>query len=466
MLAQILNPLIGMALVVVMARAMGAEGLGAYTFAISLLTIFEIIGRLGIREYVVREIGRDKPKWPYLFSSGLVLGSVASLVAQIAMLVAAKIIGYEPQVLHGLFIISFALLPTVLYYVFESILYAFDRMAWAGTISVAETIVRVGLSLGALVLDAGLDALLLVFVLSRVVAMILSAWAQKRCAGFPLRQWRSEIFRDMLRVTPTFAMLAILAAVYWRVDVLMLSRLSGNEAVGQYSAGFRLMYLLAFAGSSVLAAVYPTMTRLYHHERESYVLLVEKMAEYLILIYLPVAVAGYHLSPRIMPLLFGAEFDEAIIALRILIWVSLPLALATLFANALVAANRQNLDLRVNVFRLIWIAMLSYFLIRSLGVAGAGIATLGSCIAAVLLQGYYLRDLLHLRRLFDLMMKPSFAAAIMAFILALMNTWPLALQIAIAAAVYLSTLVALRPFNQADRQLLHCLGIRTAGGAA
>lgn len=466
LLVQILNPLLGMVFVVALARINGAAGLGEYTFALSMVAIFEGIAGLGLRSYIIREIGKCQMKWHSIFTSNMAVGVASAVAAQIIMMCTAQLMGYDEEILHGLFIISFSLLPTVVMYVVMSILYAFDRMAVAGVVQIVETVVRVILGLGAIFFGLGMKWLLVGFIISRAVAALMTWWAQIKYVGMPKRVWDREVFRALLKTAPTFAGMAILASVYWRVNILMLSRLAGAEAVGQFSAGYRLMDLITFVGGGVLTAVYPTLSRMFHHARENFQLLIDKGVQYTIVAYLPVAILVHALSAKILLFFYGPEFAPAVTGLRILIWVTLPFTLAKLFANSLVIAGHPDLDLRVNVYRLAWNLVLNYFLIDRMGMVGACIATLISVIISVILQIYYLRTVVRPALQLSHLLKPGVAAAAMFFILKLTGEWHLIPQLLLAVVVYLGTLLLLKPFNTEDRRMLECLGRQPAGEMA
>lgn len=458
LLVQILNPLLGMAFVVMLARLNGAASLGIYTFAIAMVAIFENAAGLGIREYLIRELGKNPAQWRALHNSAMALGVTASFLAQIAMLLFARSMGYDAETRHGLFIISFSLLPSVILYLAVSFLYAFDRMAVASATSLVETLARTILGLTIIFLDLGMSWLLASFALSRIIAAMMAWSVQAKHLGLPGRVWDRTAFRNLLKAAPTFAAMAILATVYWRLNVIMLSRLCDAEAVGHYGAGYRLMDLISFVGGSILTATYPTMSRMFHHGRQDFKLLLDKGLQYTIVGYLPVAVAVHELSPKIIALFFGEKFDAAAEALRLLTLVTFPLTLAKLFANSLVIAGRPNLDLRVNLYRLICNAVLSYVLIVKMGMIGACWAMLLSIIASVILQIYYLRDIVRPTLSFSQIVKPGIAVIAMLFGLKLTMAWPLLPQALLATGIYLAAFLALKPFDIEDRRMLQCLG--------
>jgi PST family polysaccharide transporter len=462
LLVQILNPLLGMAFVIALARLDGAAGLGVYTFALGLANIFENVAGLGLREYLIREAGKNPSQWRVLHNGAMVVGVAASVLAQIAMIAFAAIVQYDAETFNGLVLISFSLLPGVLLYVSVSFLYAFDHMAAASGVFIVETIVRTVLGLAIVYFGLGMYWLLVSFTFSRVVAAGLAAWAQTKHLGWPGRAWSREVLRDMLAAVPTFAVMAILATVYWRLHVVMLSKMCDAEAVGQYSAGYRLMDLIAFAGGSLLTATYPAMSRLFHRVREDFKLLLDKGVQYTLAGYLPIAVAVHELSPKIIALFFGENFGPAVEALRLLTWVTFPLTLAKLFANSLVIAGRQDLDLRVNAYRLLWNVALSCVLIAKFGMLGACWAMLISVVASVFLQTYYLRDIAPPSLSLAQVLKPCVAAFAMLLALKLASAWPLISQAALAPGIYVSVYLLLKPFDMEDRRVLRCLATSTA----
>lgn len=458
LLVQIINPLLGMAFVIALARITGAAGLGEYTFALSMVAIFEGIAGLGLRNYMIREIGKNQTRWHAIFTSNMALGVASALAAQVIMIVSANVIGYDKEILHGLFLISFSLVPTVVLYVLTSTLYAFDRMTASSIVQIMETAVRVVLGLAAIYFGLGMSWLLVSFVASRTIAAIMTWWMQRRHVGKVRLVWDQEIFHALLKIAPTFAGMAILAAIYWRVNILMLSRLVSAEAVGHFSAGYRLMDLLTFIGGGVLTAIYPALTRMFHHARENFRLLIDKCVQYTIMGYLPVVVLVHALSEKILTLFYGPDFAAAAPGLQILIWITLPYTFAKLFANTLVIAGRAHLDLRVNIYRLVWNVTLNYFLIAQFGMLGACFATLLSIMASVFLQMYYLRDVALPAMRLSQLLKPAAATLAMLCVLQLTNAWHVLPQLVLAVAVYLVVLLLLKPFDPEDRRMFECLG--------
>ena len=91
---SILNPLVSFALILVISRYLGVEGLGTYSLVLSYLGIFVTFGALGLGTLVVREAARDLEQAHVFFVNAALFGTVSSFVAIIGMIIVVGLMGY------------------------------------------------------------------------------------------------------------------------------------------------------------------------------------------------------------------------------------------------------------------------------------------------------------------------------------------------------------------------------------
>ena len=77
-LAQIINPILSMFLILVLSRKLGPEGLGIYSTVLTLFTFFSLFSALGLNAYIVREISSDRSKAKKIFFNSFFLGIISS----------------------------------------------------------------------------------------------------------------------------------------------------------------------------------------------------------------------------------------------------------------------------------------------------------------------------------------------------------------------------------------------------
>lgn len=188
------SPLIRVALLIMLSRMLGTKGLGEYQIILTYLAIFETIPTLGLRRLVTRESAKDPAvAFSYLLHGGL-LGFAISL-ALIGVVNVASI-GYSDVVRQGIFLMSFALFPSMLVLHCESILVAFHLVTYMAIALLAENVLVV--LCGCLLLWHGfglvpvVTAILILRVLTAGVGVTL---ALRLC---PVIKWRFDWdFRDL-----------------------------------------------------------------------------------------------------------------------------------------------------------------------------------------------------------------------------------------------------------------------------
>ena len=71
---------------IVLARYLGASGLGSFAFGLSMFNLFTVISTLGLNSVVVRDVARNHDNAGKYFGHTLLLGSVAASVMAVAMI--------------------------------------------------------------------------------------------------------------------------------------------------------------------------------------------------------------------------------------------------------------------------------------------------------------------------------------------------------------------------------------------
>jgi O-antigen/teichoic acid export membrane protein len=260
-----------------------------------------------------------------------------------------------------------------------------------------------------------------------------------------------ELFRELAAYGFPFAMTGALAAVINASDRYIIGILIGADAAGLYAAPYDLamrslhvlMMVVAMAGSPIIVRAYEaggeTATRR----------LIQRQAELLLGLALPVAIAYALLAPAITEVFFGEAFQAT--ARELMPWVAAATVLKGFQAFCLALAfslpKRPLRQTCVFVFGAVVNAVLNFLLIPRMGLMGAAVATVVSYM--LILIGSFLSG----RKLFSLplpkvgLAKILTACAVWALILSpVHNTTALApvlLQCLIGAVVYFTIFCSL-----------------------
>lgn len=388
---RVLMPAVGLLLVLALSRRLGAEGLGRYSLAFSVLYFFSTLAPLGLSSVVTREGAKDRSTLEPILSSALVLSTIASVLLTAAMVVIGYVLDYDAETRLSLVVLSLFIVPYSVGLLIESVFVALEKMQHVAVTMAVEYVFKVGVAVGLVYLGYGLQAVLVMAVVGRAVACVLGVQLLRR-EGIAVR-WKAdpETNRKLLKLVPTFVLISVFALLYWRIDIVMLSKLQPMIEVGYYSAAYRVFDLAMVIPYSLCLSLYPNIATAIQNDRALLNTLGRSTMRYLAALTLPAAMCTTVFSGPILKLLYGPGFADAIPTLSVLMWTLVFYGVVRYHAYVLVAANHQKIDLALNMVMSVLNIVLNLVLIPKLSHLGAALATLISILVYGVAQYWYLR---------------------------------------------------------------------------
>lgn len=421
---RIINQIAGFILVVYATRRLGVTDFGTYSFVVAFYLVFELISFFGLSNFLPREIGRRREEaGRYFIHAGALVAAVALLLIGIMNGVAY---GYKLSADAHLAVVicSLALLPAALGAAAEATFIGIEKAEFITLLTFVKRLLVTALSVVALYLGRGVLGLIIVraaveFV-SAALTVPLCLW-QTRTPGITAK-WDWPFARALLKGAAPFAGLAVLASIYWRIDVLLLQKLAGAAEVGIYSASYRLMFLLTLVPESFMNAVYPNLARLWHEDKSRFSQVAERALRYMAALALPAAAGAFVLSRGVVLLIYEQDFARSVEVFSVLIFAIIPIYLNNVFYRSLFAAERQFQSIIILVVNIIVFAGAGLWLIPRWGATGAAAALIISLAGALLQNFLYTRILVYKTRLGGAPLRSLAAAALMAAAVWLL--WP------------------------------------------
>ncbi len=452
--AQIVNPILSMFLVLVLSRKLGPEGLGIYTTVLTLFTFFSLFSALGLNSYIIREISSDRSKAEKIFFNSFFLGTLSSLVFCVFMVLTAIILGYSSVLLTASIIMASALFFKTISAFTQSMLQAFERMEYCSIILIVETIVKVAGGVGVVVAGYQIIYVILIVALANVLSMLLGVYfVNKHIFKLHIR-FEYDLLWKMIREIPVFFMLSLVVMVYWQIDILMLSKIKGMVDVGYYSAAYRFLTIGIGLANCYIAAIFPVISRFYVESKNNFQQSCVSSIKYLSLTIIPIALITTYLSKDIIRLFYGDEFVVSAQTLQILIWTLVLFPAANILGNGLVASHQQKIDLLINVLSASFNIVLNLILIPKYSHVGAGIATLLSITFFVIIQQIFVRRVLFKMHYSSMVVKPYISGAAMAlFIFIFKNNNHLIISLS-GLLVYVFFLFIIRSFSRDEKNII------------
>lgn len=410
---------------VIIARALGADEWGQFSFVFALLGVMSIVTDLGVgRVVLARLIEGDPEEIARTASSFLALRTVLGLMGYLLALGYVVVLQYPGEVIAAT---AAAGLVVVLATPSHALSVLFQSRHRLLIVAIAECLGQT-LQLVLTVLAALFAPVLLVFVLPAVAnelfkLVVKGFGIRKPALGLrPSRHLDAYRWRRMLVEAVPLAIGFALTIAMMKIDILMLSLLDTFDAVGLYSVGYKFSDMLdtiALAAvapiSTLLVAAWPGQLDVFRDRTRSGAMLFTLAGGVCVVAFWPSA-------QPVIALLYGERFAEAAPAARLLVVGAAIMSLIILGIFLLAAAEKQRrypvvalLGLALNVvLNLILIPRFSYYgsavatvvtwavtvvllwvvIARSMPVRGLlplrGLAVLAALIAAVSALGQYL----------------------------------------------------------------------------
>jgi O-antigen/teichoic acid export membrane protein len=294
---------------------------GEFTLALGLGSILLTVSEFGLNVPLVTLLARkDRQPGEALGQVTLLKGLLLTLAA-LGAVVFVELQGYAPPLRRLMLLLAVAVALDALSKTFFVALQVQGRQDLQGKLSALAAALGFGYGLTALVLGApplAVAAYKLIETLVNLAGGIWLALSQRqfRPTWPPVRRlWRT------LRLGAVFGLIEVTAITYNKANIFFLQHYAGADAVAQYGAAWGLVDGISTQISSLLlqAIIYPLFVNLWETDREQVPRLAQNTARWLMAAAL-VAMLGLFLeSDRLIPLLVGSRYPDAIWLQKVLV---------------------------------------------------------------------------------------------------------------------------------------------------
>jgi len=248
----------------------------------------------------------------------------------------------------------------------------------------------------------------------------------------------------------------LLQSVFFKIDVLLLSQIKGDEVVGWYSAAYKWVDAFLIIPAYSVLALFPLMSRRATDDPAGLTRAFEMARRWLLVIALPIAVAVTFLAEDLIGLLGGAQYlPHGAVALRVMIWF-LPFSFVNgLSQYVLIAIQRQRWITISFAVAVAFNLSANLVAIPPYGYVGAAVVTILTEVVLLVPFQHGLRAL-HAAPLLVATWRPAIATSAMALLLYGLGLlrFPSLLEVMVALLVYAAVLWRLGGIPATDRAFL------------
>jgi O-antigen/teichoic acid export membrane protein len=385
---QAANRILALALGIVLARTLGAEGYGVYAYAFALMSLLMVAAEAGVPTLLMRVVAASEGREEWGLLRGVLrrAGQFVALASTTISLLGLLVVWWWAD----------SLTPAVLY---TTTLMLLVLPLSAGTKTVAHAM----RGLHRVVIGQAVDRLLrpvLVLALVGTVFLFWPEWQQPQVAmaaqllaamivlivGWlvlrrfvpPQARTAQPVYNshDWLRSALPFTLIGGAGIINNQTDIIMLGWFTGSEEVGIYRVAVQGATLVAFSLQVATAVVAPQFSRHYAQgDMAKLQHLVTRSAQVILLAALPMALTFILAGGVIVTAIFGAAYSAAYIPLAILAVGQLLNASFGAVGALLQMTGHQDVTARILWQSALLNIILNVTLIPLLGMLGAALST-------------------------------------------------------------------------------------------
>ena len=394
MAEQFLRIIAGLFVGIWVARYLGPEQFGLFSYVLAFTAIFGGIAKLGLGGIMVRELVNYPEKRDTYLGTAFWLKFIGAFIVMGLMVAIMPFTSNDSQTNLFIFIITAGLI----FQSFEVVEFYFQSQVMAKIVSICK-VAQLGLSSAIKIYLVITQAELLSFVLvtafdalSLAVSYAIAYRLKKDHPPF-YKHFTLSIAKQLLKDSWPLIFSAIVVMIYMRIDQIMIKEMLGEYEVGIYSAAVRLSEAFYFIPMLITASLFPAILNAKKQSEELYHQRLQKLYSLMVWIAISIALPMTFLSDWLIFFLFGQSYQEAGQVLMIHVWASIFVFLGVASSKWFLAENLQKLTFVNTSVGAIINVILNLILIPDFGVLGAAYTTLISYgVAAYFMSSIWKRS--------------------------------------------------------------------------
>lgn len=375
------------------ARYLGPDDYGRWSYALSYVSIFAVLIGSALNNVVVRELVKFPENRAKILGSSFAIKALGGVLAFVLAVGSVFLLGSQTALIKLMVLI--VAVGTV-FQSFEVVSYWFESEVKSSYAVVARSVgfiisnlLKIFFVLGGYdVVWFAIASAAEIFVCA-IAYVVVYGKSRGRILNW---QYDKKIAKQILVAGMPLITAGIISMAYSKVDKILVGSIMSPGALGNYSVGTMLTDSWSFIATAVTISVYPSIiytkmnhVKLYESRMKKLYSLMLVMA---VIMCLPISI----FSRQIIDFLYGPRFDQAAIVLSIYVWTAVPAFLDIAGQKWLYAENLQKyLPIKSLIGSVISI-VLNLILIPRYGIVSAAFTALLSISVATYFSNAFFRE--------------------------------------------------------------------------
>jgi len=381
---KILRMLVGLFVGIWVARYLGPEQFGLFSYAQSFVGLFSSIATFGLNGIVVRELVKYPEKEKGLLGTGFILKILGAILTLLFLAMAINFTSNDSNINILIFIIA----SSIIFQSFNIIDFYFQAKVMSKYVVFTNSFSLLLSSLIKIVLilnNSSVIAFAWVILFDSIVLSLgYLYWYFRVKKEFFLSTiiFDFKLAKNLLKDSWPLVFTSIVIIIYMKIDQVMIKEMLNSEAVGQYAAATRLSESWYFIPVVISSSLFPAIIKAKEVNEKLYYSRLQILYDLMVWVAVIIALPMTFLSDWIVIFLYGIEYSESGSVLMIHIWAGIFVFLGTASSKWFIIENLQKYSFYRTFSGAIINIVLNLILIPKFGIKGAAVATLISQLVA------------------------------------------------------------------------------------
>jgi len=322
----------------VMGRYLGPANFGAFYLVSTYVGTAFLLIEWGQAGTLPAMIAQQRERAAVILGSALAFRAIAVPVVFVLVGGGCWLLGYTEnfELLLAMFFVAMAIASVALAY--QDASRGFERTDIVAYATIGTQLLMVLLIIPTLMIGGQLPAVVMATAFANLIVLLL-VWRGVQGMGLNRLSVDRSVVKKLIVDGVPFFFFALTLRLQPNIDALYLSKLAPEEVIGWYAAAEKLKGVLVFPASALVAALYPTMCRLFVSDSEGYRRTAQTAVETSALAVVPLAMGAYLYADLGIEIYSKEAFGPAADNLRMLapfifmVYISMPLGACILAAG-------------------------------------------------------------------------------------------------------------------------------------
>lgn len=379
----------GLTVSLYLAKYLGPEDFGVYSYAISIISVLLLFTNLGIDPILIRELVDNKMNKMSLLGSSFVLKLIGGIIGFILM----GFLGFYYEFNSKTGVVILIMSPIILFKslsILDSYFQSKKENKYPAIANVISIIIGSVLIFLSIKLKYKLEYFAIIYVFESAILICALFFFYFRKSKLQKWIFTKKISVDILKESWPLIIAGVAAIINTRIDQIYIGSMLTPSILGNYSAAAKVSEFWLVLPTILNIVFYPILINLRSLNFNKYR---RFLAAVIICCFCFGVIFSFlvsHFSENIISMLFGNKYNLAGEYLSLYIWSTFPYFTLFILSNVIYLENLIRKNLVISFVSILGNLILNYFFIQFYGASGAIYATLLVSLISYFLIGYYI----------------------------------------------------------------------------